>query len=480
MKNSVKAGATYLTVSSLFYILSGYGVHFLLARYLGPEQFGIYGIIISLISLVNIVQISGITQTISKFVSENPKNSEVLLRTGLFLQSLLSFLLFFLFYFFPEFIAYFFNDYKLTPFLKTSAWVFPLYGFYALYSDYYNGLHNFKKQAFLNILYSLARFIAIIILSLIYGLPGVFLGLVLAPIIPLFVGIKIPKINLKLFSLKTIILFSAPLIGFTLLSNLQQSIDLFLLKRFSFSNEVIGYYAASQNISRIPFFAISSLFLVMFPVVSHSVKNNSDIKTKQIIETYLRFLLIIIIPVVVLISATSHQIVTLIYSNEYAPAGASLSLLALGVGSFTIFTAVCYLLNSSGNPRLTFYFTLISLMTAITLCYILIPVLGPIGAALSTVISNTVAMIIAYLKLNELFGLHNNLLRIAKILVASFLIYMLVVLLNVSSFYFLLLYPLMMGIYLLILLFLKEITSNDLIALRDLLPNKFITVWRKQ
>lgn len=49
----------YSGISQTVFILSGYIINFWLAGYLGPENYGIYGVIISLITIVEPIPTSG-------------------------------------------------------------------------------------------------------------------------------------------------------------------------------------------------------------------------------------------------------------------------------------------------------------------------------------------------------------------------------------------------------------------------------------
>lgn len=61
----------YSGISQTVFILSGYIINFWLAGYLGPENYGIYGVIISLITIIELIPTSGFPQAISKYCAED-------------------------------------------------------------------------------------------------------------------------------------------------------------------------------------------------------------------------------------------------------------------------------------------------------------------------------------------------------------------------------------------------------------------------
>ena len=65
--NNTVTGGVLLTLASLIYLIAGYGATLFLARKLGPEQYGRYGVIISVMTLINLMQTSGLPQAVSKY-----------------------------------------------------------------------------------------------------------------------------------------------------------------------------------------------------------------------------------------------------------------------------------------------------------------------------------------------------------------------------------------------------------------------------
>ena len=280
-KNSIN-GALYLSIASVVFLISGYAVNVLLGRFLGPTEYGIYGIVLSLIAFVNIIQTSGITQAVSKHISEKNADSESILKTGLLLQGTLNMICFLFFFIFADVIAQAFNDIELSKYIRISSFVFPIHGFFGLYTDYYNGLHSFKKQANMNILYSVSKVFLILLFAYFFHLTGVFYGFILAPVLPLLIGLHFPKRSTSYFPFRKIFFFSLPLIGIAVFSNLLFSIDLFFVKTMMRSKASPGFYTASQNIAKIVFYSMSALFLVIFPTISESTSSKMQDKTKNI------------------------------------------------------------------------------------------------------------------------------------------------------------------------------------------------------
>lgn len=231
MSNLAK-GTFYITISALFFVLSGYLINIWLGRTLGPESYGIYGVVIALLTAINLFQTSGLPQATSKFISSQPEKEDEILKSSLKLQVLSTLTITFLYFLFADMIARLLNDGNLASYIRLSSLVIPFYGIYALYYGYYNGVHQFKKQALISAVYAIAKLFLVIGLGYFFYLYGVIFGFILAPIIALCFGLRLPQKTNTHFSYKKLIYFSLPLIGFSLFSILEQSIDLFLSKLF--------------------------------------------------------------------------------------------------------------------------------------------------------------------------------------------------------------------------------------------------------
>jgi stage V sporulation protein B len=470
MNTHIARGAVFLTISSIIFIISGYIINIWLGRYLGPAEYGIYGIIISLVSIINITQTSGIPLAVSKYVASNNEKAEAVYKTGFFLQLISTCFIALLFFLLSTPIAVILKDKDLIPYIQLAALIFPFYGIFALITGFYNGLHDFKKQAVLHIVYSFIKIITIIPFAIFFHLSGVILGFILSPILTLLTGFHLPKATSG-FSYKKLIIFSLPLIGIAIFSNLMQSVDLFFIKMLGASENDPGYYTASQNISRIPFFALSALSTVLLPAISRTVSENLENETKKYINNCMRIVLLLCIPIVLFMSATSADLLKFIYSSEYLPAAQSLSILLIGIAFLTIFTVQSNILNGAGNPKIPLVIAIVSVCITAVLCLFLIPLGNLTGAAFATTIGCFIAMILTTIMVYKKFKTVPSLRSFIKIVLVSLPLYFFAKVITFPLFFLPLFYFLLFSLYILSLIIIKELTKSDLELIRSLVPD---------
>lgn len=467
----MRYGLLYLSISSSLFLISGYIINIWLGRYLGPMSYGVYGIVISLMSIINLVQTTGLPQSLSKYLAENEEKFEEILKSGLILQIVSTFIITIFYFIFSGLIASILKDSSLTPYLQLSAFIFPFYGIYSIYTGYYNGLHNFKRQAVIGIIYSVAKTFFVISLALIFGIKGAISGFIIAPLFAILTGLKLPKLSASIFPYKKLILFSLPILGFAFLATLLQSMDLYFIKALLASDADPGYYTANQNISRIPYFALSAFALVLFPSISRGAAEKNIIKIRSLIHKSLRIILILLIPGTLLISVTSAQIINLLYSKVYLPAAPSLSVLIFGIGFLTVFTVLANILNGAGEPKKSLWIAGLGVVITAFSCLFMVPKYGLVGAALSTTLGSFVAMVIATYFVYKRFQALVPIKSVIKILFSSFVIYFMAKMITIPILLLPILYVFLFAVYIGILIILKEITFEDWKQVKSLIPS---------
>lgn len=467
----IKKNTLYLSISSVLFMLTGYLLNIFLGRLLGPIEYGTYGVILTFITLVNTIQSFGIPQATSKLLSQN-EPEEVVFATSFYLQMILSTLFFLITFFSSSLIAAFLGDIEIKPLLQIASFSFLTYGIFSLILGYLNGRHQFLKQAKISILYYFAKTLLVLMLTISLKLYGALIGFVLSPLISIIFGFIIPR---KLFSKNTsyrLVMLSIPLVGFAFLSTMLQSIDIFLVKYYLPLGESSGYYAASQNISRIVYFSSSALPTIIFPLITKNFQEQNEKYTKKIVTSFFRYATLFIVPLCLLISAKSSFIVNLFYGVNYLESSSSLSILALSYGLLTLFVLLANVLNGAGELYTSLFIACLGAIIAGVLCIQLIPQFGLIGAALSTGVGNTVAVIIAGWKVRNKFGVFMSISTLLRISIAAVITYLLVMMINsTASIDFLLLFITPLFFYILLYL-MKELDPKEISMFLELISRK--------
>lgn len=408
-------GVIFLMVSKAYFIISGYAIHFGLARLLGKELFGLFGIVNTVVGILNAVLITGTIQMVSKFVSQDEKKSGAVLKSALQLQVLVGGGLFALYYLSAPLSARFFKDQGLIPYFRLSGLIVICYAFYAIYMGYINGRRKFGLQACLDMGYSTLKMtLMLCLVAAGIGVAGAIGGFALAAfsllVIAMFVVGRRPGHGS--FSKGALFNFEAFIMFFALIMYLLLQTDLWLLKRLSphdISYIRAAYYYAAQKIAFIPYQAIIAITFVLFPYVSRLSFIDDKIRLKEYIRQALRYSLIILVGLAALLSANSPGMIRILFPAGYEAGGPALSLLVFGIVFFSLLYINATIISGSGRPAHSLLIALGTWVVDILLNYSFIPRFGMMGAASSTTAAMFLGLVVSAIYVKRRFGTYLSL-----------------------------------------------------------------------
>ena len=463
-------GTVYIMIAQVIFLSSGYAVHFGLGRYLGPVEYGTFGVILSLLAMVHLFLQNGVPQAISKYVAEG-NDIDSVKKEGLKVQTLFFFITFVVYFSSAPFLAELLKDPSLTDYIRLSAFIIPIRAIERVYTGTLNGIRAFDKQAKILAFYSVSRVFAVFALVIIgFAITGVIIGYLIAAVVALILAKHwcAYKKDGEGFSREKIIKFAFPIIlfafGFTAIMN----IDLLFVKALVSGEVKTGFYTSAWAMARLPFFVFSALSLTLLPSISKSTSINDNEQTKNYISNSLRYLLMILLPTTLLISVTSDNLLSLTYTPEYSQAGSALSILIFGVTFLTIFVTLATIITASGKPKVSMGIALSLVPIAVVLNLMLVPEYQLEGAALATTITTFVGMIISGVYVAKRFRALMNPMSFCKICIASLVICFIGMMFDVSGIILIGWYAVLILIYLGLLWIIREIKKEDVEIVKSL------------
>jgi stage V sporulation protein B len=191
----------WLTISEIIFNLAGYVIHASLGRILGPEDYGRFGIVVTLTTMIIVLLGNGIPTAMSKYLAENfdhhPERVRGIKNTAIYLQALLMIPASIIFYLLSPWIATLLRDATLTPLFQVSAFIIPGFALASFYFYYYTGLHYFRLQAVLKTLRALARIVFIVGFAYVWGVTGAVSGYIAAPLAVFAVALFYSRLKLR-------------------------------------------------------------------------------------------------------------------------------------------------------------------------------------------------------------------------------------------------------------------------------------------
>lgn len=184
-----------------------------------------------------------------------------------------------------------------------------------------------------------------------------------------------------------------PIITFSMLSiavSMYLQMDTVMLGFLSNDTQV-GYYNVSTKVKLILATMISALGPVIFPRVSYYLKNNQQDRFLNIISKSLHFVILVAVPVVIYFILMSKESIMFLGGKDYVFAIPSMRVILLAIIPLSVGNvASMQILAPSGREKLTMYSTICGAITNLIGNVILIPHTGALGAAIATVLAESI------------------------------------------------------------------------------------------
>jgi O-antigen/teichoic acid export membrane protein len=186
--------------------------------------------------------------------------------------------------------------------------------------------------------------------------------------------------------LREILHFGLPLQGNRLLWFVSGRVDVLLLGVLVGPTGV-AYYSVATRIPEALVRLAQSYIMVYFPSVTTLLAEGQRHRARVKLDHSLRLLSFALALVALTAVLFSREIVTLLFSDKYAPSSTAFALLMIALHITVLTTLMGYTLTAAGYPRRSFAQSLVRTVLTTVADLLLIPVLGFVGPALASTIA---------------------------------------------------------------------------------------------
>ena len=442
----------------------------LMARYLGPSEYGIFGTAVSLTAILSVIGDAGIGAFIVRSISTDLNNESTFLNNAFSLELFLD-LLYLIVIVLTAFLIGWNNYIIIICFLYGVENVIRLIS--TIFSTLFQIHEQMKYQAISNIILNVSTFIFIILVTFTnFGLYGITFAYIFSNLLSLiYVVISIrnhfikPKFSFNLSFYKMLLKGGFPFALGGIFYTIYFSIDIVMVTQFSSTFETGLYNAAYKLISVITLF-YSIYSAVVFPVMSKLFEDSKDLLQHSLVKS-MKYLLLASIPIAVFTCFYSYDIIN-IYGAEYIQAGGVLKILIWCVSLLFVNGATTLALNASHEEYSVIKMYFIAALFNIVLNLFLIPKYSVYGASFATVLSEIVIFMISLYVLNRINQLPNRhfVFDVLKIISASGILAIALYFLNLNMW---LAMPVSLIVYFAAILLLKTPDDEDKLILKQIL-----------
>lgn len=462
---------SWLLVSQIIGSVFGFIWTILLARYLGVNDYGIFGFAVSFTTIVGIIDDLGISTHIVRHIATDYDSAPKYLGNALPLKLIFS--SFKVILTVIILIIQGVNEFTLTiTLLFTLEMVFKSYisllngSFQAFEYGKYQGIGN-------TILNTLTLTFIIISIYTDIGLFGVAVSYILANAITfayeyyaLNKNVTKPQFELDTAFCKQIAMLSIPFAITAILANVYYSIDVVMLSHMV-GDYATGIYNATYKLISVLTVFYSVYTAVIFPVMSKFFEKDESMLLVSF-EKSIKYLLMIIVPLAVSTVFYSTDVIHLIYGHEYDAASSVLSILIWTVCLLFISGACNNLLNASHKELTVTKIYAAAAVFNIVFNLFMIPHLSYDGAAITTVLSDLLIVILQAYIIFKLGHRPNKrlYLDVVKIIIGSCILGLALYILNINMW---LAIPVGIIIYLVAIYLLRFFDNDDKYVIKEIL-----------
>lgn len=336
MRGSVARGTILGFVGQAWHLLATFFLYGYLARTMGPELFGDWRIVLSVLGWFEIALHSGIADVATKRMAEEPDNEPTLMRATYVGQALLAAVTFVLMVVFAGPVAGLLSNPELAGYLRIAALDVPLYGLFIAATAFLLGKQRFERNVFALAVYAAAKLVAIAALVFLgFSVTGALVGNALASVAG-FAAAFVPirgsapwAWNEILPTAKRMSIAAVPFLTLSLVDGVGRSADLWLVSAMVTSAVVVGWYASAAVLAEIPVFLFGGLSRVLFPSVARSLSEGDHALASRYATQAMRLGIIVTVMVAGLMAGAGRQVLELLYSADFAGAYVPLAVLTV-------------------------------------------------------------------------------------------------------------------------------------------------------
>ena len=438
------------------------------ARYLGPASYGILAFALALNGIFGVIANFGLDPLTVREVARNKNLAGKYLANGIVLKLLFGCLTFLIVFVVVNLLGY----PEITKKVVYLITIFTILG--GINNLFYSIYQAFEKMEFISIgqiLKSVLLLIFAIVgikfnfdviyFALIYLIVG-FIELIYNIIVTLWKFLK-PEIGVDFIFWRDILREAYPFALTTIFVSIYYWIDSVMLSYIK-GDEVVGWYNAAYRLMLI-FLIIPSIFnTVIYPVMSKESKSKENLNF--LFGQYLKYMIILALPLGVGVVLFADLIIYLIYGVEYKPSIEALQILIWSAVFIYLSSPAARVFEIIGKQSLITKITALGAFFNVLLNLIFIPRFSLYGASFTTVLTEFLVLIIlSWYITKECYSLTKYSSIFIKVCLSIIITTIVVVLLCNNPYLKILIFGI---IYLICLIFTKVITQQELNLIRTL------------
>lgn len=393
-----------------------YITRIVLARNLGPTDYGLFSSVLTFVMFFLFFRDLGLGQALIKHIVEFKVNHgyneiKTAIQSVVLTQLLSSILFSLLFLMLSNYLSiHYFKD----PRASFLLWCFVIYTISSIFFIVLKGIFNGFQRIFLFSSIEFVKDLLILLLILLffklgYGLLSPALAYALISILLFLIYVRSAAKVSHFFKSKTIsmkkifkkiILFGLPLFAVEVSGTIIGYIDTLMLTYFKPLSEV-GIYNVVLPSALILLFLGRAVTSIAFPMSAELWAKRDFKRLSAGLRLIYNYSFVFLIPIIFTLFVFSDYFITLFFGSEYVSGGIAFKILLIGMMLFIVAMVNNNITSAIGYPKLVARIIIIAAVVNTVLNLILIPYFSIVGAAASTTISYALILVVSFFHIKK-------------------------------------------------------------------------------
>ncbi|MEZ5290877.1 MAG: oligosaccharide flippase family protein [Vicinamibacterales bacterium] len=387
-----RRGTQQLLLARVLVYGSAYVVAAILARQLGAEDYGTYGVIMSQLLWLEIVVNSGVPAAMAKRLADDAPGAAAIEAAGRGLLVGGALAAVGLGWLGAPTLAGLMRIPSGDWLLRLALLDVPLAAAYASYEGLLYGTRRFGVLAVAQAGVAAARIAGVVVLTRLgVSLVGALLVNVLATAaVCTALALRFPprRLTFPWSRAVALVTVAAPVALYLVTSQVVVNLDLWALKSLWRGDaDVVGFYVASANLARTLGVVPAVQAGVLFASIAWAVAAGDRARATRHIQEAARFALVVVTAAVAILSLDAGEILSVLFSRAYAGGGAYFPFQVTGFALFALMDVFANALMAGGRRWMAAAVIVCVLPVMLAANVVLIPRFGAVGAGTSMVLS---------------------------------------------------------------------------------------------
>jgi len=495
VREQIARGTSWSFLAQVISFGFGFIISVLLARWLGPESYGLIPLTMTIITVFGIFADFGVGPSSSKYISEYRARDigvvKSIVKDGFILKLIFGSVVSTICFFSAGLIAEFMHVPRLLSLLQISSIMLFFMSFLRFFDSLFQGFQRLEFTTLTSFFQNITKLVfSLGLVYLGYGVVGAIAGFTIASVITallasviVFLGLynRLPAPSSNKYMGRNILKYSMPLAVTSISYFIYMQSDILMLGYFTTSLEV-GFYSIAQQIINTALLPCTALLTAITPMIAYLYgKNDKESRetSGKLFDYSIKYGLLLMIPMVFGIVALAEPAVSIIFGERYIRAALLLSLLSVYLIPRAIGVVGSSYLVGAGRAGIIAKLTAITAVSNFILNLFLIPQYQAIGAVASTLMTHSAYIGISVFMAKKIYKIQFSRglwMSIVKFIFASVIMYYMVISLKylaVDLKGLLVVITLGAIAYFILLLCVKEVIPEDIKKIK-------YTIWERQ